>query len=891
MELTLLGSVAVVAFLVGGGATLLFMAFRRTVALRGALLNALRRIDKLEKQIAAGVPIAANGAVAPTPAPEAAATQTQTPPALDFAGADQTYDEAVQAAMDETRIDPPHIAILVLFSAISAAAALGGARVDAISSPAGVGIAAIVGFATLLAAEWRLRVDRRDKKTTTAPAIAALLGLTITLATVLFGWGALKALDPTIALTFAAVLGLAAAVLSMRYGPSLRAFALIAAGGAPALAPMDTNAPIDRYLLLALLLGVMMVLRRRGAAPFWTWIAAAIALGWGFNGAAWGGGIDHVGALGAYFVVLLIAALVYAWEAAATPLPFPAFWRAFWRVEAREPMLVAHLLAFGAAAGLTLTVLAHPAPLAATGAALAAFVFTAALAANLRQGFWLPAFFAVLASASCIAFWPALDQERATLIALTAGLAATFVAAGSAMLRFKESQPGAALAALSPILILAAAFTRAGNFVGPEYWAFGALAIAALNALAYWQAARMKSVMAGPFAAGAALGIAVAFYVATPTTFAPLALAFALPLIALGDRFRNERGLRLAALGLGVFLVLRIAGPEFFIPLASSPAMLAIVFLVSAGAAFLAALFFTHPSGAPSGTSDACLALALTLVAGCCSFEARHLFTGEQIGAPYAILAEIGLNTLVWLGLATFMAWRYGPKPAFHIYAFELVIFTAATAHALIAGGVILNPWWGPIPAPAPGWDYFNVIELAFAAPALLLFLYTWLRAQHRMELRFSIAFAAGLIMLLLAIVLEIRRLFHGAAMARAPVSMSEAWAYSGAMLVFALVLLLMSAERGGRVLRIVSLGLALAALTKMALSDLGALQGLPRLGASLAIGAAGGALVWFYRRTLWPALLPRAAQPKTLPKAQEPKLEPRPEPGSEPKPEPAPPG
>ena len=324
MELTLLGSVAVLAFLVFGGATLLFMAFRRTVALRGALLNALRRIDKLEKQIATGVPVAAVGAVPVQAAAEAPATQA--PPSLDFAGAEQSYDEAVQAAMDETRIDPPHIAILVMFCGLSAAAALGGAQADVISAPAGVGIAAVVGFATMLAAEWRLHADRRSNKTSTAPAIAALLGLSIMLATVLFGWGALQALPPTIALTFAAVLGLAAAVMSLRYGASLRAFALIAVGGAPALAPMDASAPIDRYLFLALLLGAMMVLRRRGAAPVWTWLAALIALGWGANGAAWGGNADHVGALGAYFVVLLIAAVAYAWEAAAEPLPFPIFW-------------------------------------------------------------------------------------------------------------------------------------------------------------------------------------------------------------------------------------------------------------------------------------------------------------------------------------------------------------------------------------------------------------------------------------------------------------------------------------------------------------------------------------------------------------------------------------
>jgi uncharacterized membrane protein len=98
--------------------------------------------------------------------------------------------------------------------------------------------------------------------------------------------------------------------------------------------------------------------------------------------------------------------------------------------------------------------------------------------------------------------------------------------------------------------------------------------------------------------------------------------------------------------------------------------------------------------------------------------------------------------------------------------------------------------------------------------------------------------------------------------MAAAPVTQSEAWTYSVAALGFAALLLAGGAQRGGRLLRYASLGLALAALAKMAFSDLGALDGLGRIGLFLIIAVAAGGAVFFYRRFVLP---PDPRQPKTM--------------------------
>ena len=397
---------------------------------------------------------------------------------------------------------------------------------------------------------------------------------------------------------------------------------------------------------------------------------------------------------------------------------------------------------------------------------------------------------------------------------------------------------------------------------GGELWAAVALSLALLNALAYAQWAKSKPALATPFAAGAALAITAALYVAAPERFGGFALALSLPLFAAFETWRAERGLRIAAVIVAPFAALALIAPEIVAPAASSPVLIGLSFGASACAAWIGARFFeTGPARAKSAAAQSSLALCLFLLSAMASLIARHLFTAGAIGAPFENLGELGAHVLIWLGLAALMAWGIRKPGRRILFTLEILALGITLTLSLVVGLVLINPWWGLAPANAPSWNGLSVIFLAYAAPALLMLAYAHLRSRHGVETRAGVALAAGLALLFAALTLEIRRRYHGAHMADAPILPIEAWAYSAAWIGLAALMFALSAERQGKLLRYASLGLALITLGKTALFDLGGLNGLTRLAAFVGLVGAGGALVWFYRRFVLPG---GAEQPKS---------------------------
>lgn len=862
MELTLLGTVAVLAFVVGGAAVMLISAFRRTTELRGALIQAMRRIEKLEAAVAAGRPLDVRvTSVNITAAEETVASLAAQQPRL--LEAPPTIEEIVAQAEAQDRIDPPHIAVLAFGAGLAAFASLAAAHVRALSTQGGLALAIAAGLAVIAAAEWRKRHDGETQPSPllrpSSAALSALLGIIIIFAAILYGRWVLGALHPPAAVFALGALAVGAAALSLRYGAILLTAALVAMALAPAQSLIQAPGAWGQYAFLFVFTAAIAELARLRAAPLWAWLAMPIALFWGINAAIIGGEPFNVGVAGLYLAMLAALGFFYAWPAASA-LPFPRFWASAWR----EPMLVGHALALIAATALAALLLAHPAPVSFVGAALLALAAIAIGAAALRQGLWLAPVLAALSGAVVLAFWPAVDgivdAPGVLMIAATLGL--LFSLGGwAAMTSAADARAGAALAALTPVLIFAAAFWRIGGFGGAQAWAAAALVIGGINAISYLQLRRAKPQAASAFAAGAAFACAAAFTAITPEPYQALGLALSLPLIALAERWRDEPGLRFAAGALCVLVFARLFAPQIFVATAGPTWLIATLFAPAAAAALLASALFTRRNQIVA-VAQGTFALALLLMATGISLIARHAFTVGAIGAPYASLAEAGLNTLIWLGAATIIAWWHGARPIFGLRALELLLFGAAATHALIVTGALINPWWGLAPAQVTGANFLNLIEFACLAPALLFFVYAWLRRRQGLIARAGASLGMGLVLVLLTLILELRRMFHGAAMASAPVTHPEAWAYSGAGLAFAALLLAIGADRNLLTLRYASLALALGALGKMAFSDLGALDGIIRIAGFLLIAAAAGGVVFFYRRFVLP---PGPIRPKSL--------------------------
>ena len=880
MELTLLGTVALFAFIVGGAGVMLISAFRRTTELRGALIQALKRIEKLERAIATGQVTVAVTQVAAAPSSVSASAPAPTPstepiaplaePALTASPSQPaftsplTIDEIAAAADAKDKIDPPHIAVLALSGVLASVAALAAAHVRALSGEGGLFLALLTGALIIGAAEWRKRHDGAPQTPPrfglTNAALTALLGIALMGSAILYGRWGLDALQPPAAVFAIAALGAASALLSLRFGSALLAPALICMALAPAQSLIQAPGAWGQYAFLAGFTALSFVLARQHKQRRWAWGAAAIALFWGVNLAIIGGAPFNVGVGGLYLAALAILGLLYAWNAAGA-LPFPRFWTA----KRDEALLLGHALAAAAATTLAALLIVHPAPPSFTGGALLALVALSLAAGALRPGLWLAPFIAVLSAGVVIALWPpdgAGFVDAPTVLIVAAALGFLFSLGGwASMTGNAESRPGAAIAGLAPIFIFAAAYWRIGSFGGDQMWAAAALVLAGINTICALQLARTRPHAASAFWAGAAFACAASLTAITPSPYEALGLALSLPLIAAVERWRNEPGLRFAAGALCVIVLARLLVPQIMPASAGPTWLIAALFGPSAAAALLASALFTRGARLLVA-AQATFALALVLMALGISLIARHAFTGGAIGDPYASLGEAGLNTLIWLGVATVLAWRLGPRPPAGLYLLELSIFAASILHAILINGALINPWWGLAPARVDGAPGLSAIEFAYVVPALVFGAYAWLRRRQGLIARSGAAFGVALVLAMLTLTLELRRLFHGADMAAAPVTHAEAWAYSAAAIGCAGLLLALAAQTKLANLRLASLALAMLALGKMAFSDLGAVEGVVRIVAFLLIAAAAGGIVFFYRRFVLPEAWLR---PKTL--------------------------
>jgi uncharacterized membrane protein len=256
--------------------------------------------------------------------------------------------------------------------------------------------------------------------------------------------------------------------------------------------------------------------------------------------------------------------------------------------------------------------------------------------------------------------------------------------------------------------------------------------------------------------------------------------------------------------------------------------------------------------------TTALFAIAALLLSASASLAARHFFTGGALTSAYARLGEIGLHTLSWLACATILAWRFGPRPGALLSWTETLLFASAAVHALFFGLYSLNPWWGAAAAAPEG---PHTLLLAYAAPALGFGIYAWLGGSQGRRARANIAAATALALFGVWATLEIRRFFHPADLAGPSVSPSEGWALSLTWLALSMCLAFIAEAAQRRILAAAARAFAVVALVKSAVFDLGALTGLLRVAALLAIGLVCLGIL-LLRNRFWASFLGGAHMP-----------------------------
>jgi uncharacterized membrane protein len=728
-------------------------------------------------------------------------------------------------------------------------------------------LAALLGVALVIAAEWLRRRPLPERPDIPwpdqAPAALAAGGVAVLFGAA-YAAAVMYALVPPLAgfalLAAAALAGLA---LALVHGPVVAAVGILGAYLTPALVETaEPSLPGLFAYLLAVTAAALAVVRQVGAA----WLGWAAMLG----ATLWtvAGGVLAEGPLDAWAPALFVAAAVALHLAL---LPGVALESTIGRRLAWLPF------AAMAAAGLVLLVIGESSLPPAVGLLLLTpiAIWKGAREARLDRLPWL----AALAGLLMLLAWPlgawvapgeAVTVEGVVLAILPVKpwppealrpfllaamlLAAMHAAAGSWQER-RAPHPlrWAALTAAVPLLTLLVAYARVRGFALDLRWGFVALALSGALVGAATLAMRGGTVQrAGVHAAGAVGALALGAAMVLSDHWLTLAVALFLPPLTWIEGRAALPALRQVAIAVaGVVLVrLLLNWHVLDYDFGSGPVLngLLVAYGVPAASFALAAVLFRRRGDdlAVAVLEAGAVAFATALVL----LEIRHaLNAGVLPGAGGGwSFREVALHASALALMATLlrlMNRRLGGRVVL-LWAWQAQLLAATLLGALL---IAANPLSEPaklLRAPIA-----NELLFAYAVPALLAALAA--RAVETAAMPSARQLLAGYAFLAAFawVTLEVRHAFSPDAMPLrfAPPGEAELYAYSGAWLLFAAVLLALGIRMRVPSLRLAALAVMAATIGKAFLVDMGGLVGLWRVLSFLGLGLALIALGWVYRR------------------------------------------
>lgn len=632
----------------------------------------------------------------------------------------------------------------------------------------------ILAASLIGAAEWLLRRPRANT------LVAALLAGAGVVALYAAAWGA-HALYALVDWRGAAALLTGASLLlialSFRHGQPLGVLAILMG----LLAPLFATMPAWPGQALTLFVcGV-------GAAGFalaglrrWPWVGAATLLGLYFWFAVAIGADEPRRAL----ALLTVASLGGVALAFARPTPADDKALLSWRrAQALAPAIAICVSSVGliwvwdAAARSASGSIAGPAWVGAMSVALAAAAVRARVAAA--------AAFAVATAALAIGIAayvtarfapPGADFYPFLLFSAAAVAVASLGARPSRHGRTLVAGAGAVGAAL---LTAIAAATRP-DWHEPAAWL--ALFVGAAGLLACgWLASREapdadKNLAVDVWAGGAAVLLILFVESLFPAWMRSAAHASVALTLAAAYAWRRWRALRYATITVAAIAIaygLRNAGLSIsgILPFWNGLA----VYALSAG--FVACGAFIVGRAEVRRMTREALSSATAILVLVASFVVLRWFAAGGAGAPLDAFTETALQALGLIAAGHVLTPGPTAEPGRIAALRGHALMGAGLLLAALALGLLTNPWWGDRPAQIAGPILFNPLMLAFAAPALLAFAAAR-RLYGRARLAARVYAGFGGVLALMWAALELRRLFHGANMARGDIGAFEAACY-----------------------------------------------------------------------------------------------------------------
>jgi uncharacterized membrane protein len=229
--------------------------------------------------------------------------------------------------------------------------------------------------------------------------------------------------------------------------------------------------------------------------------------------------------------------------------------------------------------------------------------------------------------------------------------------------------------------------------------------------------------------------------------------------------------------------------------------------------------------------------------------EIRHAINGGDVYRDTAGLTEIALQVCVVLAMAIGLE-RLRIRTGSIVHNVSAVLLTGFAGLASLFGLLFLdNPMLWPADV---GSVFINRVLLGYAMPSILALLLSYAVAGRRAAAYANTIAASALVLALMYLTLEIRRLYHGPILTSGPTGDAEQYTYSVTWLAFGVLLLGTGVMFNSQRARLASAVVIALTILKAFLIDMSTLTGVYRALSFMCLGLVLVAIGWLYQRILF---------------------------------------
>jgi uncharacterized membrane protein len=229
--------------------------------------------------------------------------------------------------------------------------------------------------------------------------------------------------------------------------------------------------------------------------------------------------------------------------------------------------------------------------------------------------------------------------------------------------------------------------------------------------------------------------------------------------------------------------------------------------------------------------------------------EIRHAVNGGDVYRDVAGLTEVALQICVALAMAIGLE-RLRIRTGSIVHNVSAILLTVFAGMASLGGLLLLeNPVLWPIDV---GGVFINQILLGYAMPAVLALILSYAVAGRRPAAYAHTIAGSALVLALVYLTLEIRRLYHGPILSHGATGDAEQYSYSIAWLAFGVMLLGAGVLFNSQRARLASAVVIALTIVKAFLIDMSTLTGAWRALSFMCLGLVLVAIGWLYQRILF---------------------------------------